>query len=447
MKKALCLILCCCFLIACLPFYASAASVILSPQNLTVNGQPVSCEKYNIDGSNYFKLRDIAFLLNGTPNQFEVGYNAETKTVTVTSGLPYTPNGEELVIGMDRSSTAVPSSQSIVINGVVNTSLSAYNLAGNNFFKLRDLGDALGFSVDYDGETNTAIIQTATQSPAVDNPFEGTFVFDAVGILGEEDFTLLNDFAKEVSSQYSCGVYIAVFDNKAELEAENIEMVAEGAFLGLNLGIGSDKCGILLALSITDREYDICAHGELANRIFTDSAKNAIADTFMDSFKNDAWANGFFYYITVCKELLQNDGAVHVFDVTEPKLLSVDEWAMLDASAAVLCNNYKCDVVIATFNDMRDYGYSDIESFSEAVYREWDLGVGDDRCCIVLVLSMAERDYDILYHGAVAQQVYQLAGNNGLAESFLSFLAKDEWFEGFGSFLSKCGDLLIEVSK
>ena len=38
--------------------------------------------------------------------------------------------------------------------------LTAYNLAGNNFFKLRDLGKALNFDVDYDGSTATMIVKS-----------------------------------------------------------------------------------------------------------------------------------------------------------------------------------------------------------------------------------------------------------------------------------------------
>ena len=33
-----------------------------------------------------------------------------------------------------------------------------YNIDGSNYFKLRDLGDALGFTVDYDADSNTAIV-------------------------------------------------------------------------------------------------------------------------------------------------------------------------------------------------------------------------------------------------------------------------------------------------
>ena len=165
MKKRISLILCIILVFSLLPMGASAARVVLSPQNLTVDGTPIECEKYNIDGSNYFKLRDIAYLLSGTANQFEVGYDPDSRTVTITSGLPYTPNGEELVVGLDKSETAKPSTQTIKINGEINSGISAYNLAGNNFFKLRDLGAVIGFEVDFDQATNTAIILSTGSAP------------------------------------------------------------------------------------------------------------------------------------------------------------------------------------------------------------------------------------------------------------------------------------------
>lgn len=130
----------------------------LSPQKLTVNGVPVNCEKYNIDGSNYFKLRDIAYLLQGSPCQFAVIWDAGSRTVSIISGLAYAPDGSELMVdGTDRSGTAVESSQKILLNGV-SCDFSVYNIGGSNYFRLRDLGEALGFTVDYIAETNTAAI-------------------------------------------------------------------------------------------------------------------------------------------------------------------------------------------------------------------------------------------------------------------------------------------------
>lgn len=143
---------------------SAAVNVVLSPQNLSVDGKAIECEKYNIDGYNYFKLRDIAYLLNGTGSQFEVSWNANTSTVCIVPGNAYSADGSELVAGADKSSTAVSSSQTIIINGKQCTDLSVFNLGGNNYFKLRDLGEAIGFSVDYDASTNTAIVKSEPYS-------------------------------------------------------------------------------------------------------------------------------------------------------------------------------------------------------------------------------------------------------------------------------------------
>ena len=161
MKKTLSILLVLLLAVSILPTaaFAEGPTVVLSPQNLRVNGAKIACEKYNIDGSNYFKLRDIAMVLSGTGSEFSVGWDGEKKVISVVTGESYEPNGSELDLsGGDKSATAVPSTQTLLINGVERGDLSAYNIGGNNFFKLRDLGDALGFQVNYDKESNTAIV-------------------------------------------------------------------------------------------------------------------------------------------------------------------------------------------------------------------------------------------------------------------------------------------------
>ena len=57
MKRTLSILLVLLLALSLLPAGAMAADVVLSPQNLRVNGKRIACEKYNIDGANYFKLR------------------------------------------------------------------------------------------------------------------------------------------------------------------------------------------------------------------------------------------------------------------------------------------------------------------------------------------------------------------------------------------------------
>ena len=199
MKKNFAAVLALCMVLSVMtmPMAFAAGKTVLSTQNLAVDGKTIPCEKYNIDGSNYFKLRDMAYVLNGTAAQFAVGWDAASSTVSITTGQPYTPNGTELKLdGGDKSATSVPSSQTIKIDGVVVSNLSVYNIGGNNYFKLRDLGDALGFEVGYDAATFTAKVFTPVEEVAwllmkkTDNYngyiTESTYFYDAAGELIEE---------------------------------------------------------------------------------------------------------------------------------------------------------------------------------------------------------------------------------------------------------------------
>ena len=131
--------------------------VVRSAQKVTVNGKAVAPDIYNINGSNYFKLRDLAVLLSGTNGQFVVRYNAQSNVINLTTDKEYTPIGGELTTGPDMAATCVRSPQDVTVNGKA-VNLKVYNIGGSNFFRLRDLDELLGFSVDYEAKTNTVLI-------------------------------------------------------------------------------------------------------------------------------------------------------------------------------------------------------------------------------------------------------------------------------------------------
>ncbi|MBO4330909.1 MAG: hypothetical protein J5827_02415, partial [Oscillospiraceae bacterium] len=132
-------------------------SVIRSNQRVLLDGEEVSAEVYNINGSNYFKLRDIALLLMDSEAGFSVDYDSVSRVISLKRGGSYEPDGSELALGGDSSASAVRSDQPVTVDGR-EVKLTAYNLGGYNFFGLRELGDALGFGVDYDSETRTVLI-------------------------------------------------------------------------------------------------------------------------------------------------------------------------------------------------------------------------------------------------------------------------------------------------
>lgn len=160
------------FVIFCLTMILSfsctfaASNVVVSPQKVMVNSEYKNFEVYNIDGNNFFKLRDIAYVLNSTSSQFSVDYNSEKQIIEVVKDKPYIPVGGELIVGSDKSKTAVLSSQKLSINGEEKT-LTAYNIGGNNFFKLREIGVALDFNVDFDANSNSVIMESKKEEVVI----------------------------------------------------------------------------------------------------------------------------------------------------------------------------------------------------------------------------------------------------------------------------------------
>lgn len=125
-----------------------------------VNGETVQFDAYNIGGANYFKLRDLAYALNGTQKQFAVEWNASANAISLISGQSYEPVGGEMSAGSGATQTPVRTTSKILLNGAA-VSMDAYNIGGNNYFKLRDVGVALNFGVDWDAGANTVIINTS----------------------------------------------------------------------------------------------------------------------------------------------------------------------------------------------------------------------------------------------------------------------------------------------
>lgn len=168
------LILALSFLFSALPISTDASlNISMTDSQVYVNGKLIPFDSYNINGNNYFKLRDIAYHLNGTESQFSVNWISAYNTIALKTGSAYTPVGGEGSIATGTHSVTVsPSTAGVTVNGSY-VNLSAYNINGNNYFKLRDLGNVLNFGVSWSAETNSVIIYTnpSQENIQVDNSY------------------------------------------------------------------------------------------------------------------------------------------------------------------------------------------------------------------------------------------------------------------------------------
>lgn len=137
---------------------------------LPVDGETMQCIAYRINGNYYLKLRDVAAALKDSGKCFDVQWNQEKKAIELVTGRAYQPVGTELSAGdVQTEKTATRNTAPILLDGA-QLSLSAYQIDGNTYFKLRELGEALSFAVTWDEESKTAGISTkdANDVPVVE---------------------------------------------------------------------------------------------------------------------------------------------------------------------------------------------------------------------------------------------------------------------------------------
>lgn len=141
---------------------ALTATATVSAARVTVDGKPVSAAAYNIGGSNYFKLRDLAMAFQGTERSFGVEWDGNAKTITLTEG-PYKPVGGEGAALTGGAQTATRATAEVQIeDGDAFMPLvgKAYEIAGNHYFKLRDLCQMAGVGVEWDAASKTVRLTT-----------------------------------------------------------------------------------------------------------------------------------------------------------------------------------------------------------------------------------------------------------------------------------------------
>ncbi len=130
--------------------------------DVLVNGEKVSFDAYNIDGNNYIKLRDLAMAVNGTKKQFNVSWDAVKNAINLISKCNYEAVGSELAKGDGIIKTGYVTTSKIYKDGIL-VDLTGYNINNNNYFKLRDVAQEFNIGVDWDGTTNTIIIETSKE--------------------------------------------------------------------------------------------------------------------------------------------------------------------------------------------------------------------------------------------------------------------------------------------
>lgn len=127
---------------------ASGGQALFVSRTLTDSiGTQANPTIYNIDGTTYFKLRDLGHLLD-----FGVTFDEKRGLVRIEPDASYVPLPTETGDIKNTATQAVqaePSKQTVYVNDTRVTP-TVFNIKGNNYFAIRDLGELIDFCVAYD---------------------------------------------------------------------------------------------------------------------------------------------------------------------------------------------------------------------------------------------------------------------------------------------------------
>ena len=106
------------------------------------------------------------------------------------------------------------------------------------------------------------------------------FVYDMAGLLSEEDDAYLEALASQISWEHNCAVYIVTMEDHQEYDSD-IHYAVVSFYDSNSLGIGENREGILLMLSMYDRSYSLYVRDGYAQSMIGSYAQQQLEDSLM----------------------------------------------------------------------------------------------------------------------------------------------------------------------
>ena len=131
----------------------------------------------------------------------------------------------------------------------------------------------------------------------------GTYVYDVAGVLSEEQARDLAGRASLASESGGCGIYIVIVQKYSDYGSGTIDLVAQSIYNENGFGLGAERSGLLLLLSLDERDYDLSAYG-YGLTAFTDYGRDLLSENLRSYFRDNDWYGGLSAFVNESAEML-----------------------------------------------------------------------------------------------------------------------------------------------
>lgn len=130
------------------------------------------------------------------------------------------------------------------------------------------------------------------------------YIFDLCDRLSSEEWAELEARAADISQRHGCGVYTAFVDDFTEYGSGDVYQTTYQIYHANALGMGEGRDGIIILLSMDDRDYAMFVYGDRAEDAFNKYGQEQLENAFLSYFSNNDWYNGVSHYLDTCDEYL-----------------------------------------------------------------------------------------------------------------------------------------------
>ncbi len=119
------------------------------------------------------------------------------------------------------------------------------------------------------------------------------YVTDAAGLFNESEAARLERMAETVSQKYGVGVYIVTVEDFRDYHSGGVYKATYTIYHKYALGEGAGRDGILLLLSMDDRDWAMFCYGSRCEYAFNSYGQQKLEKVFLDNFGENDWYGGF----------------------------------------------------------------------------------------------------------------------------------------------------------
>lgn len=128
-------------------------------------------------------------------------------------------------------------------------------------------------------------------------------ILDLAGLLDADQRQTLELQAQAIETSYNCGLYIVTVDDYQDY-ADHPFDAACVIYDANGFGVGEDRDGLVLLLSMGDRDFATALYGPWAHTAFSDYALERQEAEFLDDFRYDDWYGGFADFLITSEQCL-----------------------------------------------------------------------------------------------------------------------------------------------